>query len=241
LDEERNLNSFIKCHTSPRRTKISKEDNRKSSELRWFFPVGRSQTNRHFTDRFTEYILIWLEPFKLQLFLRRWNSVHVCHLPILLKAKLSDMCCLFFRLVSAPDRWLSVQETAGPVLPFCQDFFKTWFKRNTNTNRIFFVTLFLCWRPMTMESFYSWDKKIWSTKNNVRPNCDDSDHVLIITICVDLESERTIRCRCIKWPHIKSHKIRSVAPRSQHVMIISNTLLIHQLKLKSLYSILHIS
>jgi hypothetical protein len=49
-----------------------------------------------------------------------------------------------------------------------------------------------------MESFYSWGKKIGLTKNNARPNRDDSDHVLIITIDVDLGSEGTIRCRCIK-------------------------------------------
>jgi hypothetical protein len=35
---------------------------------------------------------------------------------------------------------------------------------------------------MKMESFHSWEKKIWSTENNVRHNCDDTDHVLISVI-----------------------------------------------------------
>jgi hypothetical protein len=50
-----------------------------------------------------------------------------------------------------------------------------------------------------------------------------------------------IICRCIKWSDIKSHKSRSVPFWSQHVMIILDTLFIYQLKLNSLYSILHIN
>jgi hypothetical protein len=42
------------------------------------------------------------------------------------------------------------------------------------------------------------EKKIFSTENSVRPNCDDSNRVLFITTDVDLGSERTIRCRYIK-------------------------------------------
>jgi flagellar motor switch protein FliM len=67
-------------------------------------------------------------------------------------------------------------------------------------------------------------QKILSIENNVRPNRDDSDHVLIITIDIDLESGRTIRFMCIKIPYITSHKIGSVASRSGRVMIILNKL-----------------
>jgi hypothetical protein len=62
-----------------------------------------------------------------------------------------------------------------------------------------------------------------------------------MTINIDFGSERTIRCKCIKWLEIKSHKIRSVAFRSRHVMIIVDKLLIYQLESNSLCSILHIS
>jgi hypothetical protein len=37
--------------------------------------------------------------------------------------------------------------------------------------------------------FYLVAKKILSTENNVRPNHDDSDHVLFITIMVNLLSK----------------------------------------------------
>jgi hypothetical protein len=43
-----------------------------------------------------------------------------------------------------------------------------------------------------MESFCSWDRKTWSTENNIPPNRDDSDHVLIVW-CVD--ESRTARIR----------------------------------------------
>jgi hypothetical protein len=92
-----------------------------------------------------------------------------------------------------------------------------------------------------MESFSSWEKKIWPTENTVRPNRDDSGHVLIMTIRVSLGSERTIGCTCIKQSNIKSHKIRSVASRSRCIMIRLDKLFIHQLELKSLYSILQIN
>jgi hypothetical protein len=86
-------------------------------------------------------------------------------------------CLLFSHLsVRSADRRLSIQGTAGLVSSFDEHLFETWFK--SNNNRMFFVTLFHCWRTMKMESFYSWDKKIGSTKNNVRPNRDDSDHVV---------------------------------------------------------------
>jgi hypothetical protein len=39
-----------------------------------------------------------------------------------------------------------------------------------------------------------------------------------------------IRCRCIKWPDIKSPKIRSIAFSSRCIMIILDKLFIHQLK-----------
>jgi hypothetical protein len=48
-------------------------------------------------------------------------------------------------------------------------------------------------------------------------------------------------CRCIRWPYIKSHKIRSVASRPRCIMIISDKLFIRQLQSNSLYSILHVS
>jgi hypothetical protein len=43
------------------------------------------------------------------------------------------------------------------------------------------------------EYFYSWEKKIWSTGNNVRLNRDNSGHILTITIDVDLGCERMIK------------------------------------------------
>jgi propanediol dehydratase small subunit len=49
------------------------------------------------------------------------------------------------------------------------------------------------------------EEQILSIENNVRPNREDRDHILFIAIDVDLESERTIRCKCIKWPDIYSH------------------------------------
>jgi hypothetical protein len=92
-----------------------------------------------------------------------------------------------------------------------------------------------------MESFYSWEKKTWSTENNVQPNWDDSGHVLIIPIDVDLRSERTIRCTCIQWPDIKSHKIRSVVSRSRCIMMKLNKLSVHQSELNLLYSLFQIN
>jgi hypothetical protein len=53
--------------------------------------------------------------------------------------------------------------------------------------------------------------------------------------------DRRNRWRCLKWPDVKSDKIRSVASRSRCTMIISDKLFIHQLESKSLYSISHIS
>jgi hypothetical protein len=38
---------------------------------------------------------------------------------------------------------------------------------------------------------------------------------------------RPTRCKCIKWPDIKSHEIRSVASRSRRVIIKLNKLFIH--------------
>jgi hypothetical protein len=105
---------------------------------------------------------------------------------------------------------------------FCEYFSETWFKRNNN--RTVFVILFHCWR----------ETKIWSTENNVRPNRDDNDHVLIITIDVDLGSERTIKY--IEWRDIKSDKIRSGASRARRVMIILNKLFMRQFESNSLYS-----
>jgi hypothetical protein len=57
---------------------------------------------------------------------------------------------------------------------------------------------------MKMESCDSWDKKIWSTENTIRPNRDDIDHVLIMTI--DVDSRRTndeddIFLEGTCWPH----------------------------------------
>jgi hypothetical protein len=60
-------------------------------------------------------------------------------------------------------------------------------------------------------------------------------------INVDLGSERTIRYRCIQWPYIKYHKIRSVASRSRRVMIIWNKLFIRQSESNSWDSISRIS
>jgi hypothetical protein len=94
---------------------------------------------------------------------------------------------------------------------------------------------------MKMEFFCSWEKKIRSTENHVRPNRDESDYVLILTVGVDLESEQTIRYRCIKWLDIESCRIWSVASRSRRVMIILNKLFIRQLESNSLYSILQIN
>jgi hypothetical protein len=48
-------------------------------------------------------------------------------------------------------------------------------------------------------------------------------------------------CRRIKWPDLKSHKIRWVAFRSRCLMIILNKLFIHQLESNPLCLILHIS
>jgi hypothetical protein len=79
------------------------------------------------------------------------------------------------------------------------------------------------------------------TENPFRPNRDDSGHALITTIDVDFGSERTIRCRCIKWPDIKSHKIRSVASRSRRAMIILDKLFVRQLESNFVCSISHIS
>jgi hypothetical protein len=64
---------------------------------------------------------------------------------------------------------------------------------------------------------------------------------LIMAIDVDLGSELTTRWRCIKWPDIKPHKIRSVASRSRRVMIIFNKIFICQFEPYSLYSISHIN
>jgi hypothetical protein len=49
------------------------------------------------------------------------------------------------------------------------------------------------------------------------------------------------RCRCINYPDIKSHTIRSVAFRSWCTMMILNKLFIHQWESNSLSSIFHIS
>jgi hypothetical protein len=84
-------------------------------------------------------------------------------------------------------------------------------------------------------------KKTLLTENNIRPNRDDSDHVLFIPIDISLGFEQMIRYRCIKWPDIKSHKIRSVASRSRRVMILFNKWFIHQFKSNSLDSIWHIN
>jgi hypothetical protein len=106
---------------------------------------------------------------------------------------------------------------------------------------MFFMTLFYCWREMKIETLCSWDKKIWLTENNGRPNRDDSDPVLIMTIDLDLGSERAIRCRCTKWPDIKSHKIRSVASRSRGLMILLDKLFICQSESNLLCSISRVS
>jgi hypothetical protein len=50
-----------------------------------------------------------------------------------------------------------------------------------------------------------------------------------------------IRCRCIKWQNMKSHKILSVESRSRRAMIILNNLFIHQLESNSLSSIPYIN
>jgi hypothetical protein len=47
------------------------------------------------------------------------------------------------------------------------------------------------------------------------------------------------KCWCIKWPGIKLSQILSVASRSRCAMSIFDKLFIRQLKLNSLYSILH--
>jgi hypothetical protein len=39
-----------------------------------------------------------------------------------------------------------------------------------------------------MESFYSWDKAIWSTQNNVQLNRDDTGRVLSIKFSIAVSS-----------------------------------------------------
>jgi hypothetical protein len=68
--------------------------------------------------------------------------------------------------------------------------------------------LFHCWREMKMESFYSWEKKIWLAKKNVRPNRDNSDHVLINTIDVNLRDGWTSRTSFFLWSFQESQSVR---------------------------------
>jgi hypothetical protein len=129
-------------------------------------------------------------------------------------------------LAFVPSSWESQIDLARANIRICWDL-DLRFNRGAEMLTSKWITLYLR------------RKKRFSTENNVRPNRDDSSYVLFIMIDVDLGSERTIRCRYIKGPDIKSHKIRSVAFRSRYVKILLDTLFIHHLKLNSLYSMLH--
>jgi hypothetical protein len=103
-------------------------------------------------------------------------------------------------------RHASIRETARSIFPFCDYFFKKWSKRN----RMLFATLFHCWREIKMESFCSWEKEIWSSKNNVWLNCNDSDYVLIRARDVDFGDGRTIRMSFFLWSFKKAQNAWSV-------------------------------
>jgi hypothetical protein len=74
-----------------------------------------------------------------------------------------------------------------------------------------FYDIIPLWTGNKKKSVYSWEKKLWSTENSIRPNRDDRDHVLIITIGVDSGDRRTIKTSCFlqsfkKWQSARSLK-----------------------------------
>jgi hypothetical protein len=80
------------------------------------------------------------------------------------------------------DRGLSRGEIAQPVLSFCNYLFKTQLKRNRKG--ALFATICHILPGKENRWFHLRRKKILSTENNVRPNGNDSDHVLTTTIDV---------------------------------------------------------
>jgi hypothetical protein len=117
------------------------------------------------------------------------HSVSLCHFSAVLSVCLCsrNSCTCFFLL---------------------RVFIQQWFK--CNSNKIIFAILFHCWRETKMESFYSWEEKIWSTENIVRPSRGDTDRVLIITIDVNLGDGGKIRTSFVLWSFKKSQNARSV-------------------------------
>jgi hypothetical protein len=140
------------------------------------------------------------------------------------------------RSAQSTDR-LSLSEIARPVFSLCKYLFKTSFKRSRKG--ILLSTICHILPDNENRWFCLRRKRILSTENNI--GSDDDDHVLFITIDVDLGSDRTIRWRCIKWPDIKPHKIRSVTSRSRRERIILNRSFSHHFESNSLYSTLRIN